>query len=90
MPAKEKYSVSGDRLAERVKELARQGGIRRIRILHEDRPLVDIPVISPTTAAKALAAPVVAAVSELGKLIKECTIEVEKKEPKERKTGKGG
>ena len=90
MPGKEKYRVSGDRLVERVKELARQEGIRRIRILHEERPLVDIPIISPATAAKALAAPVVAAVSELGKLIKECTIEIEEEKPREHEGEKGG
>jgi len=90
MASSEKFSVSGKQLVDKVKELASKMSTGKIRISQEGRPLIDIPIISPAATARTLAAPVVAAVSELGKLIKECTIEVEKKEPKERKTGKGG
>ena len=76
----EKYTVSGKDLVEKVKELIRQGNIRRVRLIHEGRPLIDIPLTvgAPAVAITMLAAPVLAAVGAVAALIAECTIEVEK------------
>ncbi|MFH1485842.1 MAG: DUF4342 domain-containing protein, partial [Chloroflexota bacterium] len=58
----EKFTVAGSELVEKVKELMRQGNIRRIRLIHEGRPLIDIPLTvgAPAVAATVLAAPLLA------------------------------
>jgi hypothetical protein len=78
--AKEKFTVEGSQLVEKVKELIHQGNIRRVRLLHQGRPLIDIPLTVgvPVTAAIVLAAPVLAAIGAIAALVTECTIEVER------------
>jgi hypothetical protein len=80
--AKEKFTVEGSQLVEKVKQLIHQGNIRRVRILHKDRPLIDIPLTVgvPAAAAAVLAAPVLAALGAIAALVTECTIEVERVE----------
>ena len=65
MTIKEKFTVSGSDLVEKVKELVRQGNVRRVRLIHDDRPLIDIPLTvgAPLAVATVLAAPVLAAVA---------------------------
>ena len=86
---KEKFTVDGSQLVEKVKELIHQGNIRRVRLLHKGRPLIDIPLTVgvPAAAAAVLAAPVLAALGAIAALVTECTIEVEKVEdaPEKRK-----
>jgi hypothetical protein len=78
--ASEKFTVSGSQLVEKVKQLVHQGNIRRVRLLHGGRPLIDIPLTvgAPAAAATVLAAPVLAAIAAIAALVTECTIEVEK------------
>ena len=78
--AKEKFTVEGSQLVEKVKQLIHQGNIRRVRLLHKGRPLVDIPLTVgvPVAAAAVLAAPVLAALGAIAALVTECTIEVER------------
>ena len=87
---KEKFTVDGSQLVEKVKELIHQGNIRRVRLLHKGRPLIDIPLTVgvPVAAAAVLAAPVLAAVGAIAALVTECTIEIERVEdiPEERNT----
>ncbi len=93
MSAKESCTVSGSDLVGKVKELIRQGNVRRVRLIHEDRPLIDIPLTvgAPLAAVTVLAAPVLAAVAAVAALVMECTIEVERVEhKKENKGGRAG
>ena len=78
--ATEKFTVDGSQLVEKVKQLIHQGNIRRVRLLHKDRPLIDIPLTVgvPVAAAAVLVAPVLAALGAIAALVTECTIEVEK------------
>lgn len=78
----EKYTVSGKDLLDKLKELIRQGNIRRVRLIHEGRPLIDIPLSigAPAVAITVLAVPVLAAIGAVAALVAECTIEVEKVE----------
>ncbi len=78
----EKFTVKGSQLVEKVKELIHQGNIRRVRLLHKGRPLIDIPLTVgvPVAAATVLAAPVLAAIGAIAALVTECTIEVERVE----------
>ena len=83
--ATERIKVSGKQLMEKVKELIKQGNVRRVRLIHDGRPLIDIPLTIGATAAAAtvLAAPVLAALGAIAALVTECTIEIEKvDEPK--------
>ena len=76
----EKFTVSGDKVVTKVKEIIHQGNIRRVRLVHEGRTIIDIPlsVGAPVAAVGILAAPLLAAVGAFAALVTECTIEVEK------------
>ena len=76
----EKFTVSGSQIVEKVKQLIHEGNIRRVRLLHEDRTVIEIPLSigAPAAALGILAAPVLAAIGAFAALVTECTIEVEK------------
>ena len=78
----EKFTVDGSEVVEKIKELIHQGNIRRVRLIHKGRPLIDIPLTVgvPVAAATVLAAPLLAAVGAIAALVTECTIEVERVE----------
>ncbi|MFC2045486.1 DUF4342 domain-containing protein [Chloroflexota bacterium] len=76
----EKYTVSGSDLVEKVKQLIHEGNIRRVRIIHNDKTVFEIPLSigAPAAAALIMAAPVLAALGAFAALVTECTLEVEK------------
>lgn len=76
----EKFTVSGSQLVEKVKQLIREGNIRRVRLLHGERVVLEIPLTigAPAAAAVIMVAPVLAALGAFAALVTECTIEVEK------------
>ena len=80
MTTGEKFTVSGNQVVEKVKQLIHEGKIRRVRLLHEGRVVLEIPLTigAPAAAIGILAAPVLAAVAAFAALVTECTIEVEK------------
>ena len=82
MTTKERFTVSGGQLLDKVKQLIHEGNIRKVRLLHQDKTLLEIPfsVGAPVAAIGILAAPVLAAIGAFAALITECTIEVEKVE----------
>jgi hypothetical protein len=86
--AKETFTVNGNQLVDKVKELIHEGNIRRVRLLHKGRPLIDVPLTVgvPVAAAAVLAAPVLAALGAIAALVTECTIEVERVEDTPEKT----
>jgi hypothetical protein len=87
MAENEKYTVSGSQVLDKVKQLIHEGNIRRVRLLHNDRTIIEIPLTigAPVTVATILAAPLVAAIWAFAALVTECTIEVEKIDEKEEK-----
>jgi hypothetical protein len=82
MTVKERFTVSGNQLVDKVKQLIHEGNIRKMRLLHKEKTLLEIPlsVGAPVTAVGIVAAPVLAAVGAFAALASECTIEVEKVE----------
>ena len=82
MTTTEKFTVSGSQIVDKIKQLIHEGNIRKVRLLHEGRTLIEIPLSigAPATAITILAAPVLAAIGALAALVTECTIEVEKTE----------
>ena len=84
MAESEKFTVSGNQVVDKVKELIREGNVRRVRLLHEGRTIIEIPLTvgAPVAAVGILAMPLLAAVGAFAALVTECTIEVEKVEEK--------
>ena len=82
MATSEKFTVSGSELVEKIKQLIHEGNIRKVRLLHEGRTVIEIPLTigAPVAAIGILAAPVLAALAAFAALVTECTIEVEKTE----------
>ena len=82
MAESEKFTVSGSQLVDKVKQLIREGNIRKVRLLHEGRTIIELPLTigAPVAAVGILAAPVLAALGAFAALVTECTIEVEKVE----------
>jgi hypothetical protein len=81
----EKFTVSGDQIVEKVKELIHEGNIRRVRLIHDNKTIFEIPlsVGAPVAAVGILAVPLLAAIGAFAALVTECTIEVEKIEETE-------
>jgi DNA-binding Lrp family transcriptional regulator len=75
----EEYSVRGDDLLSRIKELVREGNIRRITIRSDEgNTLIEIPLAIGVVGAMLL--PVWAAVGAIAALVTNCTIAVERRE----------
>jgi len=84
---KEKFTISGSQLVDKVKQLIHEGNIRKVRVLHEGRTVLEIPLTigAPAAAIGIMIAPLLAALGAFAALVTECTIEVEKEEEKEEK-----
>ena len=82
MTTKEKFTISGDKLVEKVKQLIHEGNIRKVRIIHKEKTVLEIPLTigAPVAAVGILVAPLLAALGAFAALVTECTIEVEKVE----------
>ena len=82
MTTSEKFTLSGSQLVAKIKQLIHEGNVRRVRLLHEGRVVLEIPLTigAPAAAIGILAAPVLAALVAFAALVTECTIEVEKTE----------
>ncbi len=76
--SKEQFKVYGHELVKRIKELIKEGNIRRIIIKDEKgKIMMEIPVTFVVVGA--FFAPVLAAIGALAALMTKCTIEVERK-----------
>jgi hypothetical protein len=87
MAKTEKFTISGDKVVEKVKQLIHEGNIRRVRIIHDKRTVLEIPLTIGASAAAVtiLVAPLLAALGAFAALVTECTIEVEKIDEEEKK-----
>ncbi|MDD5190562.1 MAG: DUF4342 domain-containing protein [Dehalococcoidales bacterium] len=76
----EKFTINGSQLVEKVTDLIHEGNIRRVRVIHEGRTVMEIPLSigAPAAALAIMMAPVLAALGAFAALVTECTIEVEK------------
>jgi len=86
MATKEKFTIAGSQLVEKIKQLIHEGNIRRVRVIHEGRTVLEIPLSigAPAAAIGIMAAPLLAALGAFAALVTECTIEVEKIEKSEK------
>jgi len=84
MKAKEFFTVNGEHLLQKIKELIEEGNVRRITIHDKSgKELMSFPMTIGVVGA--VLAPVLAAVGALAALIGECTITVEREDAKETK-----
>lgn len=78
---KEEYKVRGEEIVKKIKELIKEGNIRRIIIKNEKgETFMEIPVTFAVVGA--VIAPILAAVGALAAVVSNFTIVVEKKEVK--------
>jgi len=80
MTTKEKFTVSGSQLVEKIKQLISEGNVRRVRVIHKGNTMLEIPLTigAPAVVVVVLTAPLLAALGAFAALVTECTIEVEK------------
>lgn len=75
---REEFKVRGHEVLGKVKELIKEGNVRRVIIKDEKgKSLMEIPVTFAVVGA--VFAPVLAALGALAALVSKCTIEVERK-----------
>ncbi len=76
---KEEFKVSGEDVVKKIKELIKEGNIRRIIIKNEeDKVLVEFPLTIGVVGVALL--PMWAAIGAVAALVTKCTIVVEKRE----------
>ncbi|MFA5249074.1 MAG: DUF4342 domain-containing protein [Candidatus Paceibacterota bacterium] len=76
---KEEFKVSGDEILKKVKELIKEGNVRRIIIKKENGDtLIELPLTIAVVGT--VVAPVLAAVGALAALVSNCTIIAERRE----------
>ena len=76
---KEEFSISGDKIIEKVKEIIKEGSARRIIIKNEkDEIVAEFPLSAG--AVGVLLAPALGALGAIAALLTKCTLVVEKKE----------
>lgn len=74
----ETFKVSGEDLLAKVKELIKEGNVRKISIKDKDgKVIAEFPLTFGVVGA--LIAPVLAAIGAIAALVTECTISVERK-----------
>lgn len=75
--SKEEFKVEGEDLLKRVKQLLREGNVRRITVKNKDgKSIIEVPLTIGVVGA--VLAPALAAVGAIAALISECTIVVER------------
>jgi len=75
----EEFTINGEQLVSTVKELVRQGNIRRITVRNRDgKSLIEIPLTFGVVGALLL--PTLAALGAVAALVTECDIVVERVE----------
>jgi hypothetical protein len=73
----EEHRTQGEQLVDRVRELIREGNVRRISIRNDEgRTLIEIPLTIGVVGA--LLAPAWAALGAIAAVVSDCSIEVER------------
>jgi hypothetical protein len=83
---REKVTVKGHEIVKVIKEIVKEGNVRRIVVKHGNKVFLDVPVNLAVIGA-VLAPPIAAAAFVLA-LFKECSIEIERETSKKKKTEK--
>lgn len=73
---REEITVKGYELVQKVKDIIKKGNVTKIKVKHDDRILVEIPVT--LGVAGALILPQVAVLAGIAALVTQCTLEIER------------
>ena len=83
MRPKEFFTINGEHLLQKIKELVEEGNVRRITITDKSgKEIMSFPLTIGVVGA--VLAPLFAAIGALAALVGECTIAVEREEEKPR------
>lgn len=75
----EEFTLDGDEVVHKVKQLIHEGNVRRLTIKNEDgRTILEVPLTIGVIGAALL--PVLAAIGAVAALVSRCTIVVEREE----------
>jgi hypothetical protein len=77
---REKIHAKGNEIVEKVKEIIHQGNVTRIRVKTRDDVILDMPVTAG--AAVAVFAPYLTLLGAVAAIATQCSIEIERAEPK--------
>jgi hypothetical protein len=82
-PVTEEIKVQAEDLFKAINNLIREGAIRRVTVIRNDRILMDIPLSVGAVASVVLAVqmPVLASLSAVAALLGGCTVRIEREEP---------
>lgn len=82
------FTATADSVLGKLKNLIREGNVRRVVVQHEGRTVAEFPLTAGVVGA--VLAPVLAAIGALVALLHECTIQVERSvdEPEENRSAK--
>ena len=75
----ESVKAEGGAILDKLKDLLREGNIRRVRIRQGDRTIAEFPLTAGVVGA--IVAPALAAIGAVIALAKDCAIDVERTEP---------
>lgn len=88
MATHESYNISGENLLKKVKELIDEGNVRKVTIKDKHgKEFMSFPLTVGVVGA--LLAPIIAAVGAVAAMVGECTVAVEREEPKQSNTTTG-
>lgn len=73
----ESFSIDGDQLLQRVKQLIHEGNVRHIRIKQDGHTILELPLTVGVIGVVLM--PMLAAVGALAALVTNCTLEVERR-----------
>jgi uncharacterized protein DUF4342 len=79
----ESIKAEGGAVLDKLKELVREGNVRRVRVRQGDRIIAEFPLTAGVVGA--VFAPALAAIGALVALLKDCSIEVEREESSPRR-----
>ncbi|MEC9489047.1 MAG: DUF4342 domain-containing protein [Halanaerobium sp.] len=74
--SREEITVMGHELVQKVKEIIKKGNVTKVRVKHDGKVLVEIPVT--LGVAGALILPQIAVLAGIAALVTQCTLEVER------------
>lgn len=84
MAETEKFTINSEDVVRKIKEIIKEGNIRRVRLIHDGKTIFDIPLTvgAGLAAVGIIWAPVLAAIGAFAALVSKVTIEVERVEEK--------
>ena len=74
----ESVKADGSAVLDKLREIVREGNIRRVRVRQGDRTIAEFPLTAGVVGT--VLAPALAAIGTLVALAKDCTIDVERQE----------